>query len=293
MGFRRLREYADLVLFSHTVFSLPFLVIAMLLAGDGLPNVWKAVWIVVAFLGARNAANAVNRIIDRDLDARNERTRTRHIPAGQVTVREATAVALFCFGLLVLAAAMLGPVCVALLPSAGALFLAYTYSKRITFLSHFLLGLASAGAPVGAWIAITGWFSWPALVLGTANMLYVAGFDIIYAIGDVDFDRNEGLYSVPAVFGVPWSLVISAALHAATLLLLGYLYILGNFDLIYGVGLGVIAVLLTAEHLSVRPGHLANLKIASYGINQVVSVVLLVFATADIVFRTVWQGGIP
>ena len=282
MRLSKLKTYADMVMFSHTLFSLPFALVSMLLASNGLPKARVIFWIVVAFIGARNGANALNRIVDKDIDAKNPRTAGRHLPSGKVKVWEVAALTISCFGLLILASFELNPLCVKLLPVAILLFLLYSYTKRFTWACHIILGIICAGAPVGAWVAVRGEIGWPSLVIAAANALWVAGFDIIYGSQDVDFDRKEGLYSIPAVFGVENALMISSLFHFVTVILLIYIFFIAHMSFIYLIGLVIVAALLFKEHRMVSPTNLTNVNIASYSINQVVSVIFLVFSVADI-----------
>ncbi|TYP50358.1 UbiA-like polyprenyltransferase [Thermosediminibacter litoriperuensis] len=279
---RRLKTYGDLVMFSHTLFSLPFSLIAMFWAAGGFPPARVFFWAMVALFGARNGANALNRLVDRDIDAKNPRTAGRHIPMGIVKEYEAFIIVVFCFAALVLAAFELNPLCVKLLPVTIFLFLVYSYTKRFTWLCHVILGLACGGAPVGAWIAVTGQIQWPAVVLGAAVMLWVAGFDIIYGSQDVDFDTSHGLHSIPVKFGIKNALKVSAAFHGISMGLLFYLYFLMNMGYLYLLGLVIISCFLYAEHKLVSPTNLKHVTIASYDINQIVSVVFFIFSTMDI-----------
>lgn len=275
----RLKLYGELVMFSHTLFSLPFALAAMLMAGGGFPGYWTAFWILMAFTGARNGANALNRLIDRHIDARNPRTAGRHLPAGTLHRREALGIAVFCFALLVLSAFMLNPLCVKLLPLAVIILIAYSYTKRFTWLCHFVLGAACAGASLGAWVAVTGKLEWQPLVLTAANALWVTGFDIIYATSDIEFDRAERLHSLPARFGKTVALWGAAGLHGITVLLLaaaGYLAGRGAF---YFTGVGLAALLLAAEHLLVVKG---RILLASYRMNQILGTVFFLFTCLDI-----------
>ncbi|MDF2675347.1 MAG: 4-hydroxybenzoate octaprenyltransferase [Clostridiales bacterium] len=283
MVLKKIKTYGQLVMFSHTLFSLPFGFIAMLLAANkALPPLSVFFWILVALVGARNGANALNRLVDRKIDGKNPRTADRHIPKGEVKVNEVIILVALCFGLLGLAAYMLNPLCLMLLPLALILLLVYSYTKRFTWACHIVLGIACGAAPVGAWIAVRGTIDWPALVLGAVVTLYVGGFDIIYGTQDVDFDRSEGLYSMPAVFGIKNALIISAVFHLGVGGLLVHLYFYMNMGVIYLAGVFISIVLLVMEHIMVKPEDLKNVKIASYSINQIVSVVLLVFTTLDI-----------
>lgn len=282
MVLNKLRTYGNLVMFSHTLFSLPFAFVAMLIAANGIPQPRIFIWIGVAFLGARTGANAINRLIDRNIDAKNPRTASRHMPMGIVKNTEVVFIVIISFGILLLAAIELNPLCVIMLPFAIFLFIIYSYTKRFTWACHLVLGITCGGAPVGAWMAVTGRISWICLIMGAANALWVTGFDIIYGSQDVDFDRKEGLFSIPAIFGVELALIFSSLLHAATVILLIYLYYIAHLGWLYLVGIGIISLLLIKEHKMVSPSNLDNVKIASYGINQVVSVAFLVFSIADI-----------
>lgn len=279
--FDRLKKYAEMVMFSHTLFSLPFGLMAMLWAADGLPAFRVVFWILVALFGARNGANVLNRLIDKDIDAANPRTASRHLPKGQLKPGEVLAVAVVCFALMIWAAYELNPLCLMLSPLAILLFVVYSYTKRFTWACHIILGLACGGAPVGAWMAVTGTIGWPSLVLGAAVMLWVAGFDIIYGTQDVDFDKNFGIFSIPVKFGIKNALLISIAFHVMALLLLLYLFFLLDLGWLYIVGWLIAAALIYVEHSIVSSDHLEDVKIASYSINQIVSVVLFVFTAAD------------
>lgn len=282
MVLSKLRAYGKMVMFSHSLFSLSFAVFSMLLAAKGLPPIRVVFWIFVALLGARNGANALNRIIDRNIDAKNPRTAARDLPSGRIKLSEAVILTVFCFGLLALASYMLNPLCLKLLPVALLLLIAYSYTKRFTWACHIILGIACAGAPVGAWIAVTGEIGLFALVLGAANALWVAGFDIIYGTQDVDFDRAEGLFSIPAFFGIKNALIISSIFHIIAITMLLYIYFAAPMGWIYLIGLLVIAILLFMEHYLVTPKDLNQVKLASYHLNEIVSVILLIFSTLDI-----------
>jgi 4-hydroxybenzoate polyprenyltransferase len=282
MVLQKLKTYGNLVMFSHTIFSLPFAFVSMLIAADGMPNLSVFFWIAVAFLGARTGANSINRFIDKDIDAKNPRTASRHMPKGLVKNYEVIGITVFSFLLLALAAYMLNPLCFMLLPVAIFLFLLYSYTKRFTWACHIVLGVISGGAPVGAWLAVTGKFAWTPFVIGAANALWVSGFDIIYGSQDVDFDRKEGLYSIPAVFGVKNALLISRLFHVTAVAILIYVYFIANMSWLYLIGVAGVAWLLFKEHTMVSPTNLTNVNIASYSINQLVSIVFLIFSAADI-----------
>ncbi|PWB77123.1 MAG: 4-hydroxybenzoate octaprenyltransferase, partial [Candidatus Methylomirabilota bacterium] len=212
--------YLELVKFSHTVFALPFAFMGAMLAARGIPSPSTVLWIVVAMVGARSGAMAVNRLSDQEFDARNPRTRERALPMGLVKRGEVILFALGSFALFLFASFRLNPLCLKLAPVAMVVLILYSYTKRFTFFSHIILGLALAIAPLGAWIAVTGEVAAVPIVLGVAVLFWVAGFDVLYAMADVDFDRSTGLHSIPARFGIPAGMAVSRTFHAATLALL-------------------------------------------------------------------------
>ncbi|MHB8964091.1 MAG: UbiA-like polyprenyltransferase [Saccharofermentanales bacterium] len=278
----KIRTYGELVMFSHTLFSLPFALIAMFLAADGLPDFRVLLWILVALFAGRNGANALNRYVDAGIDARNPRTVNRHIPAGSVRPREALIITILCYILFVFAAASINRICLLLSPAALALFTLYSYTKRFTWLCHLVLGVTCAGAPVGAWLAVTGSFHLVPMILAAVVALWVAGFDIIYGTQDIEFDRAEGLFSIPVRFGLRGALWIARIFHLAMWALLLLLFFISKLGPVYLIGVAVSGLLLIAEHYLVDPRHRAKMNVASYHINQVISVMLLLTAAADI-----------
>ncbi len=274
--------YGELVMFSHSIFSFSFTIVAACLAARGFPGIARTAWIVLAFLGGRTCANALNRIVDRNYDAANPRTAGRHLPRGTVSVGEAAGIALVSFVALALAAFMLNPLCVILLPVAGILFIVYSYTKRFTWLCHGFLGVTCAGASMGGWIAVTGRLDFPPFVLAAANALWVAGFDIIYGIQDIDFDRGHGLHSIPERFGPKIALLFSSLCHAGAVGILAAFGLFMGLGWLYYSGIVVSAVLLGIEQRVARKGNPDGFRIASYSINQVVSIVFMVFTLADI-----------
>jgi 4-hydroxybenzoate polyprenyltransferase len=271
----RIRIYGELVLWSHSIFSFSFLALSALAVSGGFPSLRNSLLLVAAFLGGRTSANAFNRLVDRDYDAANERTASRHLSTGIVSVREAVVISALSFALLAAAALLLRPICFALLPVAGSLILGYSYTKRFTWLCHFILGVACACAPAGAWIALAGSLDLEALVLCGANALWVMGFDIVYAIQDIDFDRKTALHSIPARFGARFSLAVSACCHAVAVALLIAFGMLTARTLVYFGGVSLIAIILGWAALAARKDYRKNVLFASYSANQVVSLVLL------------------
>ncbi|MDF2879846.1 MAG: 4-hydroxybenzoate octaprenyltransferase [Clostridiaceae bacterium] len=282
MVLKKIKDYGKLVMFSHTIFSFSFALFSMLLAANGLPSVRITFWIIIAFIGARTGANAINRVIDMNIDGKNPRTADRQLPRGLINRTEVLIFVMFCFILLSIAAYMLNPLCFKLLPVALVLLIGYSYTKRFTWACHIILGITCAAAPVGAWIAVAGNISWACLILGAANALWVSGFDIIYGAQDVEFDRKNGLYSIPAYFGVENALKISSLFHTVSAILLISIYFIEKMSWLYAIGLIIIVILLTAEHKMVSPNNLKNAKLASYNINELVSIAFLIFSISDI-----------
>ena len=270
-------------MFSHTLFSLPFALIGMIWAAQGLPPAVTILWILIALIGARNGANALNRIVDKDFDKKNPRTANRHMPKGEVKNYEAWGIVLLCFSIFILAAFMLNPLCFRLSPVALFLFIIYSYTKRFTWLCHIVLGITCGGAPVGAWLAVTGELALAPIILGAVVTLWIAGFDIIYATQDIDFDRKVGLFSIPAKFGLKGSLYISSLFHFVMIILLISLYFIMQIGWLYLFGIFISSILLALEHYIVSPSNEKTMKIASYNINKVVSVLIFIFTMLDFV----------
>jgi len=278
----KIKILLEMIKFEHTIFALPFAFTGALLALDGLPSLEQVIWIIAAMVGARSAAMGFNRWADRDIDSENPRTKTRALPLGLVTPAQVLAFIVVSSGLLVLAAYMLNPLSFMLAPVALAIVFFYSYTKRFTFLSHAFLGLAISGAPMGAWIAVTGRFEFPALVLGVAVLFWLVGFDILYALQDVEFDQKAGLHSVPQRFGVRTSLLISRTAHLVTMLCLFWVYVLLPVGLVYLLGVLVAMGLIIYEHSLVKESDLSKLNIAFFNMNGYISVTIFIFTLLDV-----------
>ncbi len=278
----RLRVYAESIKLEHTIFALPFAYLGVVLAAGGWPGFAVLIWVTVAMAGARTGAMAANRLIDAELDARNPRTAARAVPAGLMTRLEMGALALTGFALLHLAAWQLNALALALAPVAMIAVTGYSYAKRFTWLSHWILGLADGIAPVGGWIAVRGEFGVEAAVLSLSVIFWVAGFDVLYSTQDIEVDRREGLQSVPARFGVPAALWIargSQLLAVVSLIALGFVTPLAWP---YWVGIGLVAALLTYENAALRPNDLSKLNVAFFNMNGYVAVTVLVFTVLGV-----------
>lgn len=277
-GRGRMVDYANLVKLPHTVFALPFALVGATLASYRYPvRITDLLWILLAFTSARFAAMGFNRIADRAIDAKNLRTRMREIPAGKLTVREAVVAVAVASALFLLSAGMLNPLCLALAPLALGWIFFYSYTKRFTHWAHLVLGFALAIAPVGAFLAISGqWSDPPGVLLAIAGavLCWVAGFDILYSLQDVEFDRREGLHSVPAALGIPGAIRVSRLLHALSVglfLLLGVL--VPELGVLYFAGVALIAGMLAYEQSLVRADDLSRIDAAFFTINGAVSIV--------------------
>lgn len=283
----RVRAFLRLVVIEHSVFALPFAYLAALtaMAHSGGHRVgWLRLTVItVAMVAARTFAMAANRVIDREWDARNPRTANRELVTGAVavaTARTGAAVALLVF---LAAAASLGALPLVLAPFAVAPLVVYPYAKRFTNYPHAVLGVAQAVAPIGAWIAVTGRWSWPAVVLGVGVGAWIGGFDLIYACQDVDSDRAEGVRSVPARFGVPVALQAARGVHVATFGLLVWFGWLENVGALYLVGLGLAAMAFIYQHAIVSPTDLSRVNRSFFTANGFVGLAMLGFGVADLV----------
>ena len=279
-------KFGRMIKFEHTLFALPFALAAAAIAarGHGL-TVARLAGIVIAMAGARTAAMGFNRIVDRHIDAKNPRTAQREIPAGAISVRAAWTMTLVATAVFVGAAAALGPLCLALSPVALFFLYGYSFTKRFTALCHLFLGLAIASGPAGAWIAVRGDFGWAPGLLMIAVGAWIAGFDILYALADRDFDRTAGLHSIPARFGVTGALAISALCHLVTAGALLALWSVAHLGAPYLTGVVVVIALLIYEHAIVRPNDLSRLNVAFFNLNGYVSVVFFIAALVDTLFR--------
>jgi 4-hydroxybenzoate polyprenyltransferase len=286
--FRRVRLLLEMIRFSHTVFALPFALLAAVMAWRTGSIVWR--WqdlagVVLCMVFARSTAMAVNRLVDRQFDAGNPRTAARHLPAGLLSVTSVATFAVAC-ALGFVASTLL------FLPNRWPIYLSlpvliflcsYSFTKRFTALSHFWLGTALGLAPIATWIAVRGDLAWPPVVLGAAVMFWVAGFDIIYACQDAEYDAKTGLHSLPARLGVLQALRVAALCHLGTILALAALpLVYRELGWLYFAGIVTVALLLAYEHRLVRPDDLTRVNVAFFHVNAVVSIGLFLAATADL-----------
>ncbi len=278
---KALTEFLEMIKFEHTVFALPFALVSLLLATKGHLTWHLVLWVVVAMVGARTGAMGFNRIIDAEFDRRNPRTRNRAIPAGRISRRSALIISLTAFGLFVIAAAMLNTACLLASPFAIIVLIGYSYTKRYTSYSHLVLGFAISGAPLGAWMAATGTVSIPAIILSIAVLCWIAGFDILYSLQDVEFDRKTGLHSIPAAVGIAPALWISRLLHFLSIVFLASLAKLLPTGALYLIGVAAVGGLLVYEHLLIHPNDLSKINTAFFTINGLISMMFLAFVMVD------------
>ncbi len=286
---RKLKIFLEMIKFEHTLFALPFAYMGAVLASvyvlDRLPSWGELGWITLAMVGARTAAMGLNRVIDRTIDAKNPRTANRAIPAGLISSLEAWLFIAISFGLLFLATSNLDPLSMKLLPVVVILLVGYSYTKRFTWACHIILGLTIGLAPLGAWVAVTGQIDLTAIIFYLSVALWTAGFDILYACQDMEYDRKEGLYSIPSRFGISQALWIARAFHMATAGGLFSLIWLANLSWYYIAGIVIAYIILIYEHRLVSPIDLTRLNTAFFTMNGVLSIVLSVFTIVDLVVR--------
>ncbi len=275
-----------MIKFRHTVFALPFALSAVILAQRQHQMIISDIfWILVAMVGARSSAMGFNRIADARLDAKNPRTSIRAIPSGRLSLSSAILFVIFFSGLFIFASAMLGKLCFYISIPILIILFSYSYTKRFTYLSHIYLGFAIALAPVGAWIAIAKTFSWAVLILSLALMTYIAGFDILYACQDIEFDKDEGLFSIPVHFGVKKALIIASIIHLLSFCFFFLIYIVFDMNLMYFFAVVIIGILLIVEHRLVKPNDLSNINLAFFHVNSLISITLFLGVLADELVR--------
>ena len=278
----KIKILLEMIKIEHTVFAMPFLYSGAILAAGGIPSFHILTWITIGIISARTAAMGLNRLIDRDIDAKNPRTSNRALPAGLVSIGEVRALVGVSLVVLLIAAVMLNWLCIALYPFAVALFVVYPYLKRYTWLSHIVLGMTLGVAPLGAWAAVTGSLAIVPVLLFLAVTFWVAGFDIIYAYQDLEFDKSFGLHSIPKRFGMKGGLLMSSMFHGLMIILLLITMPLANLGMVFMAGVAVIAALLAYEHRIVKPDNLEKVGVAFFNINAIISLCFFVFIATDV-----------
>lgn len=282
--FGTIRTFLETIKFSHTVFALPFAFTGAVLAAKGVPSGYQVFWILLAMIGARTAAMGFNRLIDAEIDRANPRTAGRAIPAGFLGKKSVALCSALAAMLFFLAAYRLNHLCFILSPVAFFCLISYSFCKRFTAFSHLVLGLCLGAAPVGAWIAVRGSLTPVPVILGMAVLFWVAGFDVLYALQDLEFDRSTGLRSIPARLGTRGALLTARLFHGVTLGLLLSLSAVAGLGGFYRAGVVIAAVLLAYEHWLVRDGDLGRLDAAFFTMNGYISITVFFFTLADVLF---------
>ncbi|TJY44349.1 4-hydroxybenzoate octaprenyltransferase [Cohnella pontilimi] len=289
---RKIRVFLEMIKFEHTIFALPFAFVGAILGAVSvqhrLPEWSEIGWILLAMVGARSAAMGLNRLIDKAIDTRNPRTAIRALPAGLLRSGEVLLFIVISFVLLFWAASQLNSLSVKLLPIAVFMTVFYSYTKRFTWLCHVVLGLTIGLAPLGGWVAVTGQVTWPSIILYLTVALWTAGFDVIYACQDVEFDRKEGLFSIPARFGISRGLGIARMFHALTAVGFSLLLLLTDLSWWYCAGIVVAGALMLYEHRLVKPNDLSKLNAAFFTMNGILSAVVFAFTFIDLVVVRTW-----
>ena len=274
---QKLKMTLAMIKFEHTLFALPFAFLGAILAANGLPTWWQMLWITVAMVGARSAAMTFNRIIDRDIDAANPRTANRELPTGKLSVGFAWVFLYVSIGVFVLASYLLNWLTFALSPVALLFVLGYSYAKRFTSLAHILLGISLAISPSAAWIAVRGALDDAVpILLSLLVLMWTAGFDVLYACQDFEYDRKSGLRSIPARYGIQNSLWIARLFHLQAFVVLVLLYLITSLGWLALGGVAVIGILLVYQHTLVKASDLSRMNAAFFTTNAFVSVILLI-----------------
>lgn len=288
----KLNLISELLILKQTIFALPFAYIGVLLAGFGdnqdyhFPswNIW--VLVTLAMIGARTAGMSFNRIIDRKIDRENPRTKNRILAEGRMKVSTVWCLAFASLGLLVLSAYLLNPLCFYLSPLAAILLFGYSYCKRFTWFSHFVLGIVEAFAPIGGWFAVTGEFNWIPLVLGALIIFWMVGLDVIYACQDYQHDKKVGLYSIPSRFGLFRALWIAKIAHLACMICIIATGLVLPLGILFWIGVVIVGGLFIYEHSLVSPEDLSKVPIAFFKVNSWIAVLLALFIGLDVILKT-------
>ncbi len=283
-AFRKLKIFLEMIKYEHTVFALPFAYVGAILVQKKIPSGHDLFWITLAMVGARTAAMSLNRIIDLPIDAKNPRTADRALPRGLLSVKEVWIYVMISFALLLISAAQLSPLALALSPGAVAVLSFYSYTKRFSWACHLFLGFALSLAPVGAWVAIANRVDLAPVLLGAGVVFWVAGFDIIYACDDYDFDRRHGIYSIPACFGLKKALAVAAVFHFTAAVLFASVAFLLDLGLLYCLGVLVAVILLFKQHKLISPDDLSKAGVAFFHLNGALSITVFIFTLLDVLF---------
>lgn len=283
MAFSKLKIFLQMIKFEHTIFALPFAYVGALLVEKKIPQGHDLLWITLAMVGARTAAMSLNRVIDRHIDSKNPRTKDRAIPRKLISLREVWVYIILSFTLLVISAYQLSELAFQLFPIAVVVLVLYSYTKRFTWTCHLFLGAALGLAPLGAWIAISNSFHLAPVLIAVGVAFWVAGFDIIYACEDQEFDRREGLYSIPAQFGIARALTISSLFHIIAPVMFIMAGLILDLGFAYMAGIGISIAILFYQHRLISPGDMSRAGVAFFNLNGTLSVVVLLFTLLEVV----------
>ncbi len=290
--FKKFKVFLEMIKIEHTLFALPFAFMGAILGSyviNGHLPLWSQIgWILLAMIGARTAAMSLNRLIDQVFDGKNPRTMMRAIPAGLLRSSEVVLFTLISLVIFFWAVTQLDPLALKLLPIAIFMLVIYSYTKRFTWLCHVILGMTLGLAPLGGWIAITGHFSWTAIVFYIAVTFWTAGFDVIYACADEEFDREEGLYSIPSRFGIARALKIAQGFHVITAVGLIAIGIMAGLGWWYFAGAVIALAILFYQHYILTPKDLSRLQTSFFTLNSTLSLIVFVFTLIDLVVKQWW-----
>ncbi len=290
MGFNKIKIYLEMIKFQHSVFALPFAYFGAFVSEMKIPDFKILLWITVAMVGARSFAMALNRLIDIEIDRQNPRTSERALPKGLISIKNVIVFSIISLAVFIISVYNLAPLCRYLWPLVIIPFVIYPYTKRFTWLSHFVLGMCLGLAPIGAWIAVTNTLSSDSILIGIAVMFWVAGFDIFYALQDIDFDKRHGLFSIPVRFGIKKSLNIIKILHLVSVTILIWIGIHFGLGIFYYIGVLIAAILLFYENTIIKHNDLSRLNLAFFTINGFVSIILFCFVALEVAFGGVNLG---
>lgn len=290
MGFNKIKIYLEMIKFQHSIFALPFAYFGAFVSEMKIPNFKILLWITIAMVGARSFAMALNRLIDIEIDRQNPRTAERALPKGLLSVKNVIIFSLISLSFFIISVYNLAPICRYLWPLVIIPFIVYPYTKRFTWLSHFILGICLGLAPIGAWIAVTNSLDFNAILIGIAVMFWVSGFDIFYAMQDIDFDKMQRLFSIPARFGIKKSLNLIKILHATSIAILIWIGFRLGLGKTYYIGVVIAAVLLFYENTIIKADDLSRLNLAFFTINGFISIILFFFVALEVAFRSLNLG---
>ncbi|MDE7169797.1 MAG: putative 4-hydroxybenzoate polyprenyltransferase, partial [Mucispirillum sp.] len=270
-----LKSFFKMIKLEHSIFALPFAFAGMFLAANGIPSLRTVILVTIAMVGARSAAMGMNRFADAEIDARNPRTASREIPAGNISKKKTLIYIAASLAVYFIATFKMNKLTAILSPVPILVFILYSYTKRFTNMCHLVLGLALGLAPIGAWIAVTGTINLPPFILCFAILAWVAGFDILYAIQDIDFDRSEGLYSIPAYLGAGGALITARILHIIAFILFASLMAVSNLGYAYLAGVLISGALMAYEHSLISKNDLSKLNMAFFNMNAYISITIM------------------